>query len=135
MNKKKCLMLLVPILIILGVIGIHKALADGTMRFGAPQNDFIILSNGTHEVGKIDLEPGTYAIYATDGSGTVRVGDTNYELNSDLFEDAKNRTGNAPFSSVLYGILYEESPKISIGSEDTIIVDGDASFKISFVGR
>jgi len=134
MNKKKWIIVLVICLVGFSVLAIQKLMTEGVLRVGFPKEDLIKLENGTYIVKDIDISPGKYAIYAVEGDGVVRIGTEEHSLNSSLFLEAKARTGSVP-KSVLYSVVYEESPKINLENSTVITVEGDPVFKISFVGR
>jgi hypothetical protein len=130
MDKKHWLIGSIVIgLIAVGGFAIPRLLEAGIMTVGWPEKNFIILTNGTYTFDQLDLEPGSYAIYAIVDKGVVDVDGTEYALNHELFarSEGEGFAGNS--------VLYEESPKVEIKTETMIVVRGDSTFQISFLKR
>jgi len=133
MVKKSWVTIIIVVIVLVGIsFGLQRMLETGNLKVGFPAKDFISLSNGTYRLNELDLPPDTYAIYASRGSGVVTIGGETYDLSSDTFEGIKMNEEGAP-ESVLYGMLYQESPKVTITDSTVIVVEGDDDFAISFI--
>jgi len=130
MNKKGwTIVLIIACIVAIGAVAIPKLLEEGVMTFGWPEDDFIVLKNGTYTFEDLKLNPNSYAIYALSGTGVVDVDGSEYPLDSALFAQASRQ------SFVKTTVLYQESPKVEIQAKTTLVVSGDPEFQISFLKR
>lgn len=127
-KMKKYIFLIIVVCVV--AIALYASQQTG-LRIGIANDKFPVLNGGMYQQGAtLELEPGTYAVYAKSGKGEVRIEDKTYYLDDALFIEAKKQPSNTQNA-----VIYEESPKIVIAERSELEVIGEQNFSISFIRR